>query len=92
MSDLVSTLDVDLHDEVPVLVGYIFEADIPEDTSVVEDDVNASESLDGSLDDFLAILDTVVVGRSLAARLFDFFDNYVGSLRTRWVSRGSCGM
>lgn len=78
--NLVSTLDVDLHDEVPVLVGHVLEANISENTSIVDDNINAAKGLDGRLDDLVAILDTVVVGSSLAASLLNLVDNNVGSL------------
>lgn len=78
--NLVGTGNVDLHDQVPVLVGEVLEADITENTGIVDDDVDAAESLDGSLDDLVAVLDAVVVGDSLAASGLDLIDNNVGSL------------
>jgi len=77
---LVAALDVDLEDEVPVGILHVLEADIAEDTGVVDDDINAAELLDGSLDDLVAVLDAVVVGNGLAAGLLDLLNNNIGSL------------
>lgn len=78
--DLVSALDVDLHDEIPILVRQIFEADIAENSGIVDDDVDTAKVLNSRLDNLVAILDTVVVGCGLATGLFDFVDNDIGSL------------
>jgi hypothetical protein len=71
---------VDLHDEVPVLVGHVLEADISQDTSVVDDNVDAAKGLDSRLDDLVAILDAVVVGSGFATGFFDLINNDIGSL------------
>lgn len=68
------------HDQVPVLILHVLEADITEDTSVVEEHINAAEGLDGSLDDSVTILDTVVVSYGLTASSFDLVDNDISSL------------
>jgi len=73
---------VDLDDEVPVLILDVLEADIAEDTGVVDQHVDAAESLDGGLDDALAVLDGIVVGNGLAAGSLDLVDNNIGSLQT----------
>ena len=68
------------HDEVPVLVGHVLEADVAQDAGVVDEHVDTAVRLDGSLDDLVAILDAVVVGSRLAARGLDLLDDKVGSL------------
>lgn len=65
---------MDGNNQIPVLVGYVLEADIAEDTSVVKQDVDAAEVLDGGLDDLVSVLDAVVVGNCLAACGLDLFD------------------
>ena len=77
---LVAALDVDLEDEVPVGVLDVLEAHVAQDAGVVDQDVNATEGLDGGVDDLVAILDAVVVGNGLAARGFDLIDDDIGGL------------
>lgn len=72
---------MDLVNQVPVLVLDVLEADVSQDTSIVDQDINATKRLDGRLDDLLAVLDRVVVGDGLAARGLDLVDNYISSLR-----------
>jgi hypothetical protein len=71
---------VDVVDEVPVLVRHVLEADIAQDTGIVEEDVDSTEGLDGSLDDSVAVLDAVVVGNGLAASGFDLVDDDICGL------------
>jgi hypothetical protein len=71
---------MDSHDQVPVLVLHVFEADIPQDTSVVEQHVDAAIVLDGCLDDLLAVCDAVVVGYCFAASGFDLVGDDIGGL------------
>jgi hypothetical protein len=71
---------VDVLNQIPILVLNVLEADIAENTSVVDEDIDAAEGLDSSIDDFLSVLDAVVVGNSLSAVLLDLIDNYIGSL------------
>lgn len=77
---LVCSDDMHLHDQIPVLVLHVLETDIPQDTGVVDEHVYPAESLDGRLDDLVAILDRVVVGDCLAAGGGDLVDDGVGSL------------
>lgn len=81
MPYLISTLDVHGVDQIPIRILHVLEADVSQDTSVVDEDVDAAEGLNGSLDDLLAILDAVVVGNSLSAGLFDLVDDNVGGLQ-----------
>lgn len=68
---------MDCDDKIPVLVCYVLEADIAEDTGVVDEDVDAAVVLDGGLDDLVAILDAVVVAYCFAASGLDFVDDYI---------------
>ena len=78
--DLVGAVDVNAHDEVPVLILEVLEAGIAEDTGIVDDDVDTAESLDGGVDDLVTKLDGIVVGDGLAARSLDLVDDEVSSL------------
>lgn len=71
---------MNLEDQVPVLVLDVLEADITQDTGVVDQDIDATECLDGSLDDFVTILDGVVIGNGLSTVLLDLIDYYIGGL------------
>lgn len=71
---------MNLEDQVPVLILHVLEADITENASIVDQDVNPSKGLDGSLDNGLSVLYTVIVGYGLAASSFDLLDDGVGGL------------
>jgi len=77
---LVCTSNVNLEDQVPVLILHVLEADITQDTGIVDQDMYASEALDCSLDDGLAILNTVVVCNSLSSCALDLLYHSVGGL------------
>ena len=74
-TNLVCSVDVDLHDQVPILILHVLEADVSQDASIVDQDVYPAEILDGGIDDSLAILDAVVVGNRLTASGFDLVDD-----------------
>ena len=71
---------MNLEDQVPILILHVLEADITQDSSIVEQDMYASKALNRSLNDRLAILDTVVIGNSLSSCAFDLLYHSVGSL------------
>ena len=71
---------MDLHDQVPILVLEVLEANVTQDTGVVDEDIDSAKCLDGSLYDGLAILDGIVVGDGLAASSLDLVDDDIGSL------------
>jgi hypothetical protein len=73
--------------QIPVLVFHVLEADISQDTSVVEQDVNAAIILNSGLDDLLTMLYAVVVGYRFTASSFDLVDDDVGCLVDRcWLA------
>lgn len=72
---LVSTVGVNAVDQIPVGILHVLEADIPEDTGVVEQNIDTTEVLDGCLNDGLTVLDAVVVGNGLAAGGADLLNN-----------------
>jgi hypothetical protein len=57
MRALVCSVDMDSVDQIPVRLLHILEADIAQDTSVVDEDIDAAECVDSSLDDGLSVLD-----------------------------------
>jgi hypothetical protein len=71
---------VDGVDQIPIGVLHVLEADVSEDTGIVNENINAAECLDSSLDDLLAIVDAVVVGNGLSTGLSDLVDDNIGSL------------
>jgi hypothetical protein len=74
---------VDLEDQVPILVLDILEADVSQDTSVVDEDVDTAERLDRSVDDLVAVLYRVVVCDGLSASLLYLVDDDIGGLVAR---------
>jgi hypothetical protein len=71
---------MNVHNEVPVLILHVLEADVPQDASIVDQNINSSEVLDSSLNDLLAIRYAVVVGYGFTACSLDFVDDNIGSL------------
>jgi hypothetical protein len=72
---------VDLEDQVPILVLHVLEADVAQNTGIVDEDVDAAVGLDGRLDNLVAILYTVVVGDGLAASSLDLVDDDISGLK-----------
>lgn len=79
---LVCAQDVNLVDQVPVCLFHVLEADIAQDTSIVDENIDPPKGIDRSLDDVLSVLNGVIVGNRLTACGFDFLDDFVCSL---WV-------
>lgn len=71
---------MNLDNQVPILVFHILKADITENARIVDQDVNPSKLLDGSLDDVLSIFDAVVIGNCVSTCSSDHIDNNVGGL------------
>jgi len=71
---------MNVHNEIPVLILHVLEADVPQDASIVDQNINSSEVLDSSLNDLLAIRYAVVVGYGFTACSLDFVDDNIGSL------------
>lgn len=68
------------------MVFHIFEADVSENTSIVDQDIDAAVGLDGGLNDLIAIGDAVIVGDGLSASGFDLIDDYICGLEFRSVN------
>jgi len=56
-----------LHNQIPVGILHVLEADITKDTSIVDEDIYPTKGLDSRIDDPVAILNRVVVGDSVTA-------------------------
>lgn len=69
-----------LHDQIPIRILHVLEADIAQNTGIVDQDIDAAECFDRRLDDSVSVLDTVVVGNRLAARLLDLVNDNISSL------------
>ena len=68
MMYLVSASYVNLNYQVPVVVSHILEADIPENASIVQQDVYSAELSDGRVDDSIPVFDAVVIGNGISTR------------------------
>lgn len=79
-SHLVCTVGVNCVDQIPVGILHILKANIPQDTSVIKQNINAAEGLNSGLDDSITVLDTVVVGDGLTASGADLLDNNICGL------------
>jgi hypothetical protein len=66
--------------KIPVGILHVLEANIPENTGVVEQNIDTAEVLDGRLNDGLTVLDTVVVGNRLAAGGADLLNDDICGL------------
>lgn len=66
--------------QIPVVVLHVLEADIPENTSIVNENIHASKVLNRGIDDGLAVLDTVVVSDRLSASGADLLDDNICGL------------
>ncbi len=72
------TLQVDVDDAVPLLLGHVDENAVPQDAGVVDEDVEIAEGFDGGVDEPLAALPVahvIGIGQSLAAHLLDLVDD-----------------
>jgi hypothetical protein len=80
-ANLVCAVGVNFVDQIPILILHVLEADITEDTSVVDENIDPAEVLDGSLNDGFTVLNAVIVGYCLAASRPDLLNYYISSLR-----------
>lgn len=86
MSDLVCTIGVYCVDQIPILVLHVLKADITKDTSVIDENINATKVLDSRVNDGIALLNAIVVGNSLAPSGSDLVDYSICSLKASSVS------
>jgi hypothetical protein len=74
---LVCASNVHFEDQIPILIFHILETDIPQYTSIIDQDMHASKGLDSSLDNSITIFNAVVVGDGLASGFLDLFYDFV---------------
>lgn len=86
-SYLVGTVCVNLVNKIPVGILHILEADVTEDSSIVNENVNATKVLDRGLNDRITILHAVVVGNSLTASGTDLLNYDICGLQRRQGQR-----
>ena len=79
-TNLVRSLDVDQHNQIPVLIFQVLKGNIPQDTGIVDEDVDPAILFDGRLDDLLAMLNAVVVGHGLSPCCSDLVDDNISCL------------
>lgn len=79
-SHLVCTVGVNSVDQIPVGILHVLKADIPQNSSVIKQNINAAEGLNSGFDDSITVLDAVVVGDGLTAGGADLIDNDICGL------------
>jgi len=63
------------HDQIPIRVLHVLEADVAKDTSIVDEYIYPTKALDRGLDNLLAVLDRVVVCNSVTTSCLDLLDD-----------------
>lgn len=71
---------MNLDNQIPILIRHVFEADIPQDASVVEENVYPAKVLNSGVDDSLAVFNAVVVGHSFPSSCSYLINNHVRGL------------
>lgn len=79
-SHFVCTVGVNSVDQIPIGIFHVLKANIPQDTSVIKQNINAAEGLNSGLDDRITVLDAVVVGDGLTASGPDLVDDNICGL------------
>lgn len=77
LGDAVGTSEVDIHNRSPKLVIHVGEGFITQVTSVVDNNINAAEIVNSSLNDSWTILTGGLGSNGLAASLFDFLNYWL---------------
>lgn len=79
-SHFVCTVGMNSVDQIPIGIFHVLKANIPQDTSVIKQNINAAEGLNSGLDDRITVLDAVVVGDGLTASGPDLVDDNICGL------------
>ena len=79
---------MDLDDQIPIRIRHVLEADIPQNTRIIDEHIYSSKVLDCRLDDLVSIFDAVVVGNRFASSGADFVNDQVGSLNMPPLAHG----
>lgn len=62
-------MQVNINDSLPILILHVPDRNVSQNTSIVDQNVNPPKSLDGSLDDLVAILNGIVIGNRFRSSL-----------------------
>lgn len=68
------------YDQVPVCVFHVLEGDISQEPSIVDENVDAPKSLQGCIDEFVALLNAVIIGDGFSASVLDLVHDYIRGL------------
>lgn len=79
-SHFVCTVGMNSVDQIPIGIFHVLKANIPQDTSVIKQNINAAEGLNSGLDNRITVLDAVVVGDGLTASGPDLVDDNICGL------------
>jgi hypothetical protein len=71
---------MDFHDEIPIKLRHLLEGNISKDTSVVNDDINSTKSINCSLYNLIAKFNRIVVCDSLSTGFLDLIDNKISGI------------
>jgi len=71
---------VNVVNQIPVSISNLFEGNVAQDAGIVNDDVDSTKGLDGSINDLVTVLNRVVVSNGLTASSDNLFDNNISSL------------
>ncbi len=78
LGDRVCAVQVNLVDDLPLVVGHVGKRLVAENARVVDDNVDATPSVNSSLDNGLTILDIGLVADSFTTKLLNLLHNIVG--------------
>ena len=76
----VGSVHVDFHDEVPIKVFHFLEWDVSENTGIVDQNVDFSEIVNCSFDNFFSELDWIVISDCDSSFALDLFYDFIGSI------------
>lgn len=69
-------------DQIPIGIFHVLEADVAQNTSIVEQNIDATEGFDSGVDDRFTIFDAVVVGNGFPTSGTNFLDDIICSLQS----------
>ncbi len=78
LGDLVGSAQVNVNNRVPQIISHVSESLVSENTSVVDQNIDTTVSVDGGLDNSWAILARGLVAHGLSTELLDLLDNRLG--------------
>ena len=66
--------------QIPVCICHILEADVSQDTGIIDQNIDATECLYSCLNDLLSIFYAVVIRNGFSTGCLDFVDDNIGGL------------